>query len=114
MTRLLAFAIAMMLSAYATAGGGSCPPPNEDLTCQDGTWFVQDKRVPAMQIKRAQKVEPLEVKAHADNKVSMTAILTYEDGTRAMCQYLMRWQQVVLKDRAGVQFLPESENCVPK
>lgn len=113
MNRLLVFFITMMLSAYATAKG-SCPPPNEDLTCQDGQWSVQDKRVHTAQIKRAYKVEPLEVKTQADNKISMTAILTYEDGTRAMCQYLMRWQQVVLKDRAGVQFLPESENCVPK
>lgn len=114
MNRLLAFFITMMLSAYATAGSYQCPPPNEDLTCQDGQWSVQDARIRTSQIKRAHKVEPLEVKAQADNKVLMTAILTYEDGTRAMCQYIMRWQQVVLKDRAGVQFLPESENCVPK
>lgn len=41
MNRLLTFFVAMMLSTYATAESYQCPPPNENLTCQDGQWSAR-------------------------------------------------------------------------
>lgn len=64
-------------------------------------------------MKRAHKVEPLEVKTLPDNKAKVVALLTYPDGTTAKCEYLMRVKVVKAAEQTGFQYLPLSEKCGP-
>lgn len=69
----------------------------------------------ASAMKRANKVEPLEVRIQPGDKAKVVAILTYDDGTKAKCEYVVAFN--VAKQSDGVALtmapLPRTERCSP-
>lgn len=72
----------------------------------------------APEMKRAHKVEPVEVKTIRDDLVTVKAILTYGDGTKAECKYLAKVDKIGSStglDNVGIQLIPAygQEVCKP-
>lgn len=94
MKNLIAFTL-VLLCGFALAGQPSKAP---DLS---------------LNLKRAHKVDPKDVKLLPGNKAMVVAVLTYDDGTRAKCEFEMDWKPTTLKDRQGIEFVPKDQRCWP-
>lgn len=85
------------------------------VTCLFGTAQAAEQTSNAPAMKRAQKVEPQEVKMQPGDKAKVVAILTYDDGTKAKCEYLVAFS--VMKQSDGVAMtmdpFPKTERCTP-
>ncbi len=69
----------------------------------------------APDMKRAQKVEPQEVKMMPGDKAKVVAILTYDDGTKAKCEYVIAFSVVKQSDGVAMTMapFPKTERCTP-
>ena len=80
-----------------------------------GTVQAVEQTSNAPDMKRAHKVEPLEVKVQPGDKAKVVAILTYDDGTKAKCEYVVAFN--VAKQSDGVAMtmapFPRTERCTP-
>lgn len=78
-----------------------------------GMVFAAEQPVAAPNMKRAHRVEFESVKTKAENVVSMVALLTYTDGSKARCSYVAHWKIRKTGDKTGIEYLPDSESCTP-
>lgn len=85
------------------------------MTCLLGTAQAAELATNAPDMKRAHKVEPQEVKILPGDNAKVVAILTYDDGTKAKCEYVVSFD--VLRQSEGVAFtmapFPRTERCTP-
>lgn len=68
---------------------------------------------PTLNMKRAHKVDPKDVKILPGNKALVVAVLTYGDGSKAKCEFDMDWKSAAKNDRQGFEFLPNGQRCWP-
>ena len=96
-TRRLATALALFVAVSAKAG--EIVP-------------IDAKAMPlTAHMQRAHEVENLSVKPQSDGDIMLAANLTFADGSKVYCRYLMSAKLVQIGGESGIQFVPKSEKC---
>ncbi len=116
----LAFAWMVTLSAadayrdWHAAGSPKAPAASGAAVATGGSGVGSQTAAPNM--KRAHRVEVLMVGQRADNTVALSALLTFEDGSKAKCDYAVQFKVGTSgKDEGRLSFspVPETEQCSP-
>jgi hypothetical protein len=68
---------------------------------------------PTMTLTKAHSVVVSNLKPNDDGTGSMTALLTFGDGSKAECAYQVRWQIETFGPSNGIRYQPVSEHCRP-